>query len=282
MRPSRAEDRNAEYCRAKKLSSEDALRFSDFSSLSQNQREYFKINLYDKVKRYKEREKIMENIKKITAALLTAIMFAAFFAGCKEDEIPSETTAGTSSGVSETQETIPTAGSERPVPEGETLAIDKLSVSHTGSFEYVEPPAENPDVYDSQLYLNGKARITITGKNFKEDYQNLEAFAENVCAAFKFNNLMFTTDTLFQEPYKTTVAGFDAIAYDYEEIVNTFENITEENPEGDKVEVERYNGKIISFFSDADVFYVKYDSTPDDYITYLPEFEEFVKNIIIS
>lgn len=239
------------------------------------------------------------NKRKLIAATLAACMALLMLAGCSETSKGTES-SDTSSSSSETvvsgdemtEETVSIATGR--VPEKvEDYAIFKYSSTLPEGYEAVEESEVG------KLYLNGKAKITVQAQNYKEDYQELSAFAESASATFRVHNMLYQQDTNFGEPVKTTVAGFDAIVYDYEIIAYQFihdENETtaetsaaetsadgsETTVTGVKTEVARFKGKLCYFYSDEDVFYVQFESAAEDFEKESAIFDDYLATVKIS
>lgn len=224
----------------------------------------------------------MKNTKrtltKLFAAALALCLSAALFSGCKKDTAnsgdPSETSATTNATVS--PEDLPVAQAKRPVAEGDVLAINKFKVEPLpANYELVNSSQE----YQGLLYMNGVSKITVMASNYKEDFQDLETSAESAAASLKMNNMLYASDTDFEEPVHTTIAGFDAISRDFLITVNEF---TEVNGKEVKNPVAWYKSRIVYFFSEKDAFYCVFETTKDDWDSTIGGFEEFVANIVID
>ena len=232
-------------------------------------------------------------IMKIAAFAAALCMSISMLSGCSDknngtdtsansgNAVSSETTAS-SDGASQdvATETLPEMHAVRPVQEGDVPAINKFVVDPLpANYELVQESAE----YQGRLYLNGVSKITVMACNYKEDFQELEVAAESACASLKMNNMLFQSDTDFEEPVETTVDGFRAISRDFTITQNEF---VKENPdeEGDgvKTPVAWYKSRIVYFYSDKDVFYCIFETAKDDWDSAIVGFEEFIANIKID
>ncbi len=241
------------------------------------------------------------NKRKLIAAALAACMALVMLAGCSETEKGTETSSSASEttvapGNETTEETV-SIGTGR-VPE---------NVEDYAIFKYSSTPPEGYDTVEESevgnLYLNGKAKITVQAQNYKEDYQELSVFAETACATFRVHNMLYQQDTTFGEPVKTKVAGFDAIVYDYEIIAYEFvhdedettaattaaetsadgaETTAQTTVTGVKTEVARFKGKLCYFYSDEDVFYVQFESAAEDFEKESAVFDDYLATVKIS
>ena len=106
--------------------------------------------------------------------------------------------------------------------------------------------------------------------------------------------MLYQSDTEFSEPIKTTVAGFDAIRYDYTITSYIYPPVTDENGEyvfdenGQYVlsEDREINGifknRIYFFFSDEDVFYIICEATEENAEAAQADFDKFIESVTIS
>lgn len=232
-------------------------------------------------------------IKRILSAILATLTSVAIFSGCTSETTPSgnDTTTSSESASTDTDEEEPPApvGTARLPENVEDYAIFKYTSTIPEGYE----AQEESEV--GKLYLNGKAKIVVMATNYKEDFQELSVFAESACANFKVQNMLYQSDTTFSDPVNTTVAGFDAVSYDYEVVAYEFvpdENATtaQTTKEGEetttdpgvKTEIGRYKGRFVFFYSDEDVFYVQFESTEGDYAEQSPAFDDYLKTVQIT
>ena len=219
-------------------------------------------------------------LTKLFAAALALCLSAALLSGCKKDTPDSgnaseTTTASTTTAASE-EVTIPVAQAKRPVAEGDVLAINKFKVDPLpAKYELADSSQE----YQGLLYMNGVSKITVMASNYKEDFQDLDTSAESAAVSIKMNNMLYASDTDFEEPIHTTVAGFDAVSRDFLVTVNEF---TEVDGKEVKNPVAWYKSRLIYFFSEKDAFYCVFETTKDDWDSTIGGFEEFVASIVID
>lgn len=233
-------------------------------------------------------------IKAIIAVLSVSLaMLTATGCADSSDKIKETDSASTGDTLSgdETRETL---GFARFPDNVEDYAIFKFKADAPTGFDTVG------DDENGKCYVNGEARLTVVARNFKEDYQSLDIFAESACLTFSIQNMLYHSDTNFSDPVKTTVAGFDAVYYDYEIIAYEFvkdETATEaavttaaEGAEteatttdpGVKTEIGRHKGRVVYFYSDEDVFYTMFQTEKENFDKNLPYFEEFLKSVSIE
>jgi hypothetical protein len=226
---------------------------------------------------------------KILSALTAICISAAMLAGCSDSSTDTNETTSSSSEASDTDETtVPESDEDevyvettRAVQDGDVYAINKFTVSSL--------PADYRLFYKSQeeqgeIYLNSISQITVNAANYREDYtDDLSAFAESACASLKVTNMLFKCDTDFEEPESTSVAGFDAIRYDYLVTQNEFvkENDDDEG-DGVKTPVAYYKYRAYFFYSDNDVYYVIFETTQENWDSAIDGFEEFMANVTIN
>ena len=232
----------------------------------------------------------MKNRKplKIAAVAAALCMSASVLSGCtgnNDGNSVSETdtsvsTAASSEATAEETVSIPEMYGTRGVSEGDVYAINKFTVDPLpANYVLAQESQEN----QGKLYLNGVSKITVMACNYKEDFQALDVAMETACVSLKMNNMLYQCDTEFEEPVKTTVAGFDALSRDFTITANEF--IKEDpNEEGDgvKTPVAWYKSRIVYFFSDKDVYYCIFETVKDDWDSTIGGFEEFIANIKID
>ena len=176
----------------------------------------------------------------------------------------------------------------KTVENEEDLAIFKFNCTPPEGYQTMIDSAEG------KQYISPNGTIVVKAQNFKEEFQELEVFADQGCAAIKVNNMLSQADTEFSEPVKTTVAGFDAIRYDYNITAYIFKYETDAqgaqvtgddgNPiiTDEKEIYGEYVNRIYYFYSDEDVFYVICESPKDKAEAAASEFDEFIASISIS
>ena len=238
--------------------------------------------------------------KRIIAAAAAALMI---FAGCSQNKpnTPQQTTetsaAETAMTPAMTNHPVEDPGEEEEefsvytgkVVENEAdLAIFKISADCPEGFNVMQ------DDKEGKVWASEIGSMSIKAQNYKEEFVELEKFADQGCAGIKVNNMMYQADTIFGEPQKTTVAGFDAIRYDYEIIA--YEFLYETNADGsqktdedgkpiltdEKREVGRYSDRVYFFYSDEDVFYIITESPKDKKADADPVFDKFIESVKVS
>lgn len=176
----------------------------------------------------------------------------------------------------------------KAVENEEDLAIFKFNCTPPEGFETAIDSAEG------KQYIAPFGSIVVKAQNFKEEFQALEVFADSGCASIKVNNMLYQADTEFSDPIKMTIAGFDAIRYDYTVTSYIYPPVTDANGEYVMDENDQYvlseekeiNGEFVDrvyfFYSDEDVFYIICESTKEDAETAQASFDEFIESITIS
>ena len=168
------------------------------------------------------------------------------------------------------------------------LAIHKFNCEIPEGYQVVV------DSDEGKLYKSERASITIKAQNYKEEFMELPKFADQACANVKIGNMMTQADTVFSEPMETTVAGFDAIRYDYD--VTAYIYLYETNADGsqklgddgnpiitDQKEVYgKFHDRIYFFYSDEDVFIVTMESPESEKDNVAAEFDKFLESITIT
>ena len=176
----------------------------------------------------------------------------------------------------------------KEVENEEDLAIFKFNCDLPDGFETVIDNAQG------KQYSSPFGGIVVKAQNYKEEFQDLEIFADQGCASIKVNNMLYQADTEFSEPIKTTVAGFDAIRYDYTVTSYIFPPVTDENGEyvmdengqyvlsEDKEINGEYVDRVYYFYSDEDVFYIICEAKKENAEAAQADFDEFIESVTIS
>ena len=243
---------------------------------------------------------------KITKRHILAIAALMLLSGCSS-ESPSTETAQTTVTASEAEQSVTEVTppmQDHPSEEGEDetvsiyfgkqvekeedLAIFKISGDIPEGWDVIK------DDKEAKMYSSNIGSIRIFGQNFKEEFQSLDVFADQGCAGIKVNNMMFQADTEFSDPVKTTVAGFDAIRYDY--TVTAYEFLYETEADGsqklnddgtpiltnEKIVAGKYYDRVYYFYSDEDAFYIMVEC-PEPYKDQTdPIFDAFIDSVKVN
>ncbi len=238
----------------------------------------------------------MKRILKITAALMSLCMI---FSACSKDDSGNSGEAAGESTVSESQSvTTPddelsvediTVYTGKEVENEEDLAIFKFNCTVPEGYKTVVDGAEGKN-YVSE---NGSS-IIVKAQNYKEEFQELAVFADSGCASIKINNSFYQADTDFSDPVNTTVAGFDAIRYDYKVTAYIYMYEVDENgefvfdeegnavPTGEKEIYGEYVNRVYYFYSDEDAFYIICESPKAVADEEAKIFDEFISSVSIT
>ena len=168
---------------------------------------------------------------------------------------------------------------------GETLADAEADPEDTVS---------KIDNSEGKMYASPNGSIIVKAQNYKEEFQELSVFADQGCASIKLNNMMYQADTNFSDPQNTTVAGFDAIRYDYTVTAYIYEYETDSagaqvtGDDGNPIITDQkdvlgeYVNRVYYFYSDEDVFYVICESRKENSEAAAKEFDEFISGVTIT
>ena len=244
------------------------------------------------------------NKRKILAALFACAALTACAGGntqtgtttaapaAETTAVPAAETAETGTDVTldpraEEALSAPEVGSFREVENEADLAIYKFSASIPEGFEAAQ------DDKEGKIYASPDSSIIIRAQNYKDQFQDLATVADNGCATIKVQNMYYQADTEFSEPVNTTVAGFDAIRYDYtvksyyfvhetDAEGNVVTNADGSAPEGEKTLVGEYCDRVYYFFSDEDVYYFICETKAENKDKMDPIFDAFVESVKIN
>lgn len=230
------------------------------------------------------------NVKKIAAAVMAVCAAAAMLTACGKNDGDKNNTETTTTASAEAETvTVPMGGTMREVAEGDVFAINKFTVDTIPEgYEFAAKSQQNGAQFVRYIIDGGKAMVTIEAANYREDYQDLDVFADTACASMKMNNMYYACDTDFSEPEKTSIAGFDAIKYDYTITQNDYERDEEgnvlkgEDGKDIKIPVAWYKGRAYYFYSDKDVYYVIFETTQDNWDSSIDTFEQFISGAYIN
>lgn len=228
-------------------------------------------------------------------SFLAAVSCIAAMTGCnngnENDTVETSDTVSVSESVTsvydDTEETI-SIYTGRAVENEEDLAIFKFHAELPEGYQVIIDNAEG------KQYASENGAIMVKAQNFKEEFQDLAVFADQGCAMIKGNNMMYQSDTDFSEPMNTTVAGFDAIRYDY--TVTSYIFLYETDSQGSQVTNEdgspiitdekeiygEYVDRVYYFYSDEDVFYIICEAPKETAEAAAPEFDSFIESITIT
>lgn len=237
----------------------------------------------------------MYDIKKALAAAAAACLILTGCGKNSEDTDVSETTAAKPDFSTAETEAIAEDDAEtvsiytgKAVENEADLAIYKLSCTPPEGFETIADGA------DGKQYSSPYGGIVVKAQNYKEEFQELSVFADQGCASIKLNNMMYQADTNFSDPQNTTVAGFDAIRYDYTVTSYIYEYETDSagaqvtGDDGNPIITDRkdvlgeYVNRVYYFYSDEDVFYVICESRKENSEAAAKEFDEFISSVTIT
>lgn len=110
------------------------------------------------------------------------------------------------------------------------------------------------DSSDGKFYSSANGICKIQGHNYGDDAEltPLAEMADGVAASIKMTNMFSQADTEFSEPENTTVAGRDAIKYNYTVTAYIYET-------DDEGKIIKENKHIAAVFKDE--IYIFYDGT---------------------
>lgn len=222
-------------------------------------------------------------MKKIIAIFAAAMAVCMMFTACGGNKTPEETVSETSSSDDETISIY--TGKE--VENEEDLAIYKFNCKLPEGYETAIDDSEG------KAYVSPYSSITVKARNYKEEYQALDVFADQACAGILMSNAAYQAETNFSDPVKTTVGGFDALRYDYTvtAYIYDYETDSEGNIKADdngnpvvksKDIYGEYVNRAYFFYSDEDVFYFICEAQKDSADKAAEDFDKFVESVTIT
>jgi hypothetical protein len=210
------------------------------------------------------------NIKKMLPALLAAAIL--FTAGCSTG-LEAETTTYSA----------PPIGTMREREGDDAYAIDKLNVDPLPEGAWYKAKMLN-----GFQIMSGDWACTASARNYKEQFQTLEEYAESAMASLVISYKYQTSDLIWEEPVKTTVGGYDAILYNFiieETLWQTETNgapVLDEEGKGFSYPGRHFTGRGYFFYSGTDAYYLIFDCRTENYEKCAPDWDQVVANVKID
>lgn len=219
-----------------------------------------------------------KNIKSMIAAVLCAAAVLAsnaatvFATDSTEQESPEAEFA-----LGELMEGLGNNYETRPLEEGDQWAIDLIDATATngklpGDYEMLDYNLTE----QGKLYMNNGSKVVIKAFNYNEDLQDMATWADNACAMIRIKNITSACDTIFGEPKKTKICGYDAIVYDCDIIQYKFiDNTTKEV-------YDTYKGRNYFFYSDKNAYSIMFDTNDETWNSEVANFEAFMESLVVD
>jgi hypothetical protein len=207
--------------------------------------------------------------------LLTAILACVIVAtatGCKA-EPAAETEAFTTKPI----------GFAREREGDDAYAIDKMLLDPLpGDAVYRTKTEQSIEI------MAGEWDCNIGGSNYKDQYQELPAYAETLMANYVITYKYRTSDVIWEDPVQTTVGGYDAVLYNFVIQETRYETdtngtlVTDANGTEISYNGRHFTGRAYFFFSGADAYYMIFTCLTEDYAACAPEWDQLVANVTID
>lgn len=246
-------------------------------------------------------ERIVEKMRLAKKIIAAVFALGILMTGCGKQETGDQivTTAATPAfSVTSAGETLADAEAD---PEDTVSIYTGKTVENEADLAIYKFNSTLPDGYETKIdnsegkmYASPNGSIIVKAQNYKEEFQELSVFADQGCASIKLNNMMYQADTNFSDPQNTTVAGFDAIRYDYTVTAYIYEYETDSagaqvtGDDGNPIITDQkdvlgeYVNRVYYFYSDEDVFYVICESRKENSEAAAKEFDEFISGVTIT
>ena len=223
-----------------------------------------------------------KNTKSIIAAVLCAatVLTSNLATVYAAESAPAQAEEGTHTSQIVIDGLINELGNEyetRPLEEGDQWAIDLIDATEkdgklAGDYEMLDYNLTE----QGKLYMNSGSKVVIKAFNYKEDLQDMATWADNACAMIKIKNITAACDTIFSEPKKTKICGYDAIMYDCDIIQYKFtDNTTKEV-------YDTYKGRNYFFYSDKNAYSIMFDTNDETWSNELTNFESFMDSLVVD
>jgi hypothetical protein len=211
-------------------------------------------------------------LNRLLPAILACIMVVGTTAGCKAGQA-AETTTYTTAEI----------GFAREREGDDAYAIDKLLVD----------PLPGDAVYRTKMdeaieIMAGEWDCNIRGSNYKEQYQDLDKYAESLMASYVMTFKYQTSDVIWEDPVHTTVGGYDAVLYNFVIEEKLWETGTDgelvTNAAGSEISYagRHFTGRAYYFFSGVDAYYMIFTCKTEDYADCAPQWDQLIANVKID
>lgn len=140
------------------------------------------------------------------------------------------------------------------------------------------------DTNMGKLYASANASLKIQADNFGADAEltDLDTMAEGAAVSIVMSNMYYQADTEFGDPVHCTVAGQDAVRYDYTVTSYIFTVDDEGNRTGDKEVVAVFKDRLYALYNGTDSYYLMFETGEADYERVSPVFDEMVESFTIA
>jgi hypothetical protein len=128
----------------------------------------------------------------------------------------------------------------------------------------------------------------ISARNYKDQFQTLEEYAESAMASLVITYKYQTSDLVWEEPVKTTVAGYDAILYNYTIEEYLWQTEADGSPSKDEngndisIPARHFTGRGYFFYSGTDAYYLIFDCRTENYAECAPDWDKIIANVKID
>lgn len=135
-----------------------------------------------------------------------------------------------------------------------------------------------------KLYASSNASLKIQAANYGADAEltDLDTMAEGAAASISISNMYYQADTDFGDPVHCTVAGQDAVRYDYTVTAYIFTVDDEGNKTGEKEVAAVYKDRLYALYNGTDSYYLMFETGEADYERMSPVFDEMVESFTIA
>lgn len=140
------------------------------------------------------------------------------------------------------------------------------------------------DTNMGKLYASSNASLKIQAANYGADAEltDLDTMAEGAAASISISNMYYQADTEFGDPVHCTVAGQDAVRYDYTVTAYIFTVDDEGNKTGEKEVAAVYKDRLYALYNGTDSYYLMFETGEADYERVSPVFDEMVESFTIA
>lgn len=256
--------------------------------------------------------RIMMKKKKILCIAAAAAVLTLSGCGGKPsenaDESSGESTEYTTADISSLLENGEDTGTSVSADDGEVVTFATVTdvenevdrAIYKASVAVPEGWALLQDTDMGKLYASSNASLKIQAYNYGSDAElaDLDTMAEGAATSISIRNMYYQADTDFSDPVHCTVAGQDAVRYDYtvtayifidneetqtdNEETQTGEGEVEEKKEREKEVLAVYKDRLYALYNGTDSYYLMFETREEDYDKMSPVFDEMVENFTIA
>ncbi len=153
------------------------------------------------------------------------------------------------------------------------IDAEKEGDIYAGDYQLLQVDETN----QGKLFVNGGSKIVISAQNDRKNMQSLDVWADNACAMIRLKNITSACDTVFGEPQKAEICGYEAVMYDYDILQYRFleDGVTREH-------IDTFKGRNYYFYSDNNAYVLMFDTNDETWNEQVKCFEDFIDTLVVE